>query len=104
MATRQRKKSLINRFILPVFSVAFLGYFGFHSFHGSYGLIGYQSIKGRINVLETRLDAVLKKKQALELQARLLVIGSPDKETVDELARIKLNVVHPNELVYLLDN
>jgi len=103
MATRQRKKSLLNRFILPVFSVAFLGYFGFHSFHGSYGLIGYQSIKGRIHVLEKRLAAVSKDREALELQANLLTPGSPDKETVDELARAKLNVVHPNEVVFLLD-
>lgn len=104
MATRQRKKSLISRFILPIFSVAFLGYFGFHSFHGSYGLIGYQSIKGRINVLEARLAAVQKDREALALQVNLLTPGSPDKETVDELARAKLNVVHPNEVVYLLDN
>ena len=104
MATRQRKKSLINRFILPVFAVAFLGYFGFHSLHGSYGLIGYQSIKGRIKVLERRLTAVRNEREGLELQANLLTPGSPDKETVDELARAKLNVVHPNEVVYLLDD
>lgn len=104
MATRQRKKSFINRLILPTFTVAFLGYFGFHSFHGSYGLIGYQSIKGKMSSLEARLSDVRLEREALELQVNLLNLASPDKETVDELARIKLNVVHPNEVVFLIDN
>jgi len=54
--------------------------------------------------LEARLASIQSDREALELQVSLLTPGSPDKETVDELARIKLNVVHPNEVVYLLDN
>ena len=103
VATRQRKKSFINRLLLPVFTIAFLGYFGFHSLHGSYGLIAYWSIRGDINTLEARLYDTQKERRALERRVTLLAHGSPDRETVDELARAKLNVIHPNEVVYLLN-
>lgn len=104
MSTRQRKKSFLNRLILPVFTLAFLGYFGFHAFHGVYGLIAYRGIVSSIDVLEARLEEVSKEREALELRTALLAHGSPDRETVDELARAKLNVIHPNEVVYLLYN
>jgi len=102
MATRQRKRTFLNRLILPAFSVAFLGYFGFHAFHGSYGLIAYWGVLTEIETLEEELKQVQAERKALELRTALLAHGSPDRETVDELARAKLNVIHPNEVVYLL--
>lgn len=103
MATRQRKKSFVNRLIFPAFTFMFIGYFGFHAFHGSYGLIAYWSVLNEIDVLEAKLDDVEKSRRALEQRTVLLAHGSPDRETVDELARAKLNVIHPNEVVYLLN-
>ena len=102
MATRQRKKSFLNRLILPVFSFAFLGYFGFHSFHGSYGLIAYWWLEDRKLTLQNELQNVQSEREALERRTALLAHGSPDRELVDELARAKLNVINPNEVVYLL--
>lgn len=103
MATRQRKKSFLNRLFLPTFTIAFLGYFGFHAFNGSYGLIAYWGVLDEITTLESSLDEARKERQALELRTALLARSSLDRETVDELARAKLNVIHPNELVYLLN-
>lgn len=102
MATRQRKKSFVSRLILPTFTLAFIGYFGFHAFHGSYGLIAFKSVQHQISLLEDQLDTVQKQRKNLEQRTILLAYGSPDRETVDELARAKLNVIHPNEVVYLL--
>lgn len=104
MATRQRKKSFLNRLILPVFTFVFLGYFGFHAFHGAYGLIAYKGIVENRENLEARLAGLVAEREALELRAGLLILGSPDRETVDELARAKLNVIHPHEVVYLLQD
>lgn len=81
--------------------MAFLCYFGFHTFNGAYGLIAYQAINNDIKKLENRLAEVVAEREALELRAALLAHGSPDREVVDELARAKLNVIHPNEVVYL---
>lgn len=102
MATRQRKKSFLNRLILPLFTLAFLGYFGFHAFHGSYGLIAYRTTLDEIAALKHELDDVRAERAALELRTALLANGSLDRETLDELARAKLNIIHPNEVVYLL--
>lgn len=101
MATRQRKKSFLSRLILPAFSLVFLGYFGFHAFHGAYGLIGYWSILERKAERETALAMLREERQQLEHRAVLLASGSPDRETIDELARAKLNVINPDEVVYL---
>ena len=102
MATRQRRKSFINRLLLPTFTIAFLSYFGFHAFHGSYGLIAYWSIRSEINLLQVKLVETREERSALERRAVLLAHDRPDRETVDELARAKLNVIHPHEVVYLL--
>ncbi len=101
MATRQRKKSFAPRFILPSITFMFLGYFGFHTLHGSYGLLSYWQMQSEIAELKNSLDTIQEKKKAYELRVSLLAHGSPDREVVDELARIKLNVLHPNEVVYL---
>lgn len=101
MATRQRKKSFLHRLILPVFSLVFLGYFGFHAFHGAYGLIGYWSILERKAEREAALALLQEERESLEHRTALLASGSLDRETLDELARAKLNVINPNEVVYL---
>lgn len=103
MATRQRKKSLLTRLILPVFTIAFLGYFGFHAFEGEYGLVSYKKTQQRIKTRQSELTALQTQREALERRYALLVRGSPDREMIDELARTKLNVIHPNELVYLFN-
>ncbi|MEO1066391.1 MAG: septum formation initiator family protein [Pseudomonadota bacterium] len=102
MATRQRKNSFLSRFILPVFAFAFLGYFGFHTFHGSYGLIAFHAIRSNVDQLEAELAKVRAEREALELRVALLRPGSLAREVVDEFARAKLNVTHPNDLIILI--
>ncbi|MEM8797960.1 MAG: septum formation initiator family protein [Pseudomonadota bacterium] len=102
MATRQRKKSVVGRFVLPCLTLAFLGYFGFHALHGTYGLIGFQAIRTTIDERRLVLDELVLERERLERQVALLGSSSLDRDTVEEYARAQLNVAHPNEVIVLI--
>ena len=99
MTTRQRKHSKLRRFILPLGSLAVMGYFAYHSFNGDYGIWSRERMEREAIVLEQELAGIKAARLSLAARARLLRPESLDPDMIDERARAKLNVVQADELV-----
>lgn len=99
MTTRQRKNSTRRRWLLPLFSIAVIGYFGYHSFNGDYGIWSRDRMQREAIGLEAELAALKAQRQALAKRASLLRPESLDPDMVDERARRNLDVLRPDELV-----
>lgn len=99
--TRQRKKSILRRLIIPAAAVACLSYFGFHALNGELGLVGRALIEHEVRDLEQRLDVLVAERNELLARVSLLRPENLDPDMVDERARLNLNLVHANEVAIL---
>ncbi len=99
MITRQRKRSVLSHFGMPLLTAAFLAYFAFHAFHGRYGIFAKAGLESETARLGAELAEVRGEREALERQASRLRPQSLDLDLLDELARQKLNVIHADEVV-----
>ncbi len=99
MWTKHHKQRKLGRFVLPVITVAFLGYFGYHSVHGDLGLIATERFEEQRVMRAADLAALTEKRQALERQVALLSDGSMERDMLDETARYQLNVSRTDEIV-----
>jgi len=102
MATRQRKKSVWTRFVMPVITIAFLTYFGYHSFVGDYGVLGRIRFERQAVQLQAELTDLRQRRKKLERKVVLLRPQSLDPDMIDERARVNLNLVHRNEITIFL--
>jgi len=102
MWTKQRRRSSIGRFILPLLSVVVVAYFGYHIYHGQYGLNSYQNVANHIHLLEEELGQLERTRDEWQSRLALLKDGSIEKDMLDEYVRRNLNVAKPNELTILV--
>lgn len=102
MWTKQKRKSIRGRFVLPLLAVAFLSYFGFHAYHGEYGLDSSGRLQQQVNLLTAQLDELTFERRAMEKRVSLLRDGSIEKDMLDEQARRALNLSHENELTIII--
>ncbi|SBW13761.1 septum formation initiator [Brucella sp. 10RB9215] len=101
MWTKQKRKSIRGRFILPVLTAAFLSYFGFHAYHGEYGLYARIQLEEQKSLLNAQLAKISADRIALEKRVALLRDGSIEKDMLDEQARRALNLSHPDEVTVI---
>lgn len=101
MATRQRRRSIYRRLILPALTIAFLSYFAYHAFHGDYGLLARARLDHEAMQLSVELAALKSRSERLERRVALLRPESLDPDMIDEYARRNLNLAHPNEVTIL---
>lgn len=101
MWTKQKRKSIRGRFVLPLLAMAFLGYFSFHAYHGEFGLYSRVKLEEQVALLTHQLDQLSNERQALEKRVMLLRDGSIEKDMLDEQARRALNLSHPDELTII---
>ncbi|MCX5568490.1 MULTISPECIES: FtsB family cell division protein [Kaistia] len=99
MTTKQRKHSKLRRLILPLGSLAVMGYFAYHSFNGDYGIWSRERMEREAIGLEKELAEMKAERLSLAARAQLLRPESLDPDMIDERARAKLNVVQADELV-----
>jgi cell division protein FtsB len=99
MTTRQRKHSKLRWLLLPLGSVAVMGYFAYHSFNGDYGIWSRERMEREAVVLEKELAKLKVERQSLAARTQLLRPESLDPDMIDERARAKLNVAQADELV-----
>ncbi len=102
MWTKQKRKSIRGRFILPVLTAAFLSYFGFNAYHGEYGLYSRIQLEEQKSVLNKQLGAITAEREALEKRVSLLRDGTIEKDMLDEQARRALNLSHPDEVTIII--
>jgi cell division protein FtsB len=99
MTTRQRKHSKLRWLLLPLGSLAVMGYFAYHSFNGDYGIWSRERMEREAVVLEAELAKLKAARAALVARSKLLRPESLDPDMIDERARDKLNLAQPDELV-----
>ncbi|MBN9045863.1 MAG: septum formation initiator family protein [Rhizobiales bacterium] len=102
MWTKQKRKSIRGRFVLPILTAAFLGYFGFHAYHGEFGLYARIQLEQQKALLITKLEDVTRERADLEKRVALLRDGSIEKDMLDEQARRALNLSHPDEVTMII--
>ena len=101
MWTRQRKRTRRSRFVLPLLTLACLGYFGFHALHGSFGLYSSERLAQQKTDLTVQLEKLVRERQALERQVALLQDNKVERDMLDEQARRALNYTQPRDLTVL---
>lgn len=98
MWTRQKRKSILGRFCLPLLTLAFLSYFGFHAYNGEYGIYSSKKLAAQIAELQTKRDELVQRRTILEQEVSLLRDGTIERDMLDEQARRALNLSMENEL------
>ncbi|WP_455482316.1 FtsB family cell division protein [Bartonella sp. B35(2025)] len=101
MWTKQKRRSVKVRFILPIMTVGVLSYFSYHVFHGEYGLYSRNEVNKHIVELEGELRKVEAERISIEKRITLLRDGHIEKDMLDEYVRRNLNFSKPNELTIL---
>ncbi|PYE86441.1 FtsB family cell division protein [Phyllobacterium leguminum] len=104
MWTKQKRKSIRGRLILPALAAGFLYYFGFHAYHGEYGLYSRVKLEEQVKIMEAQLGDLTGKRAALEREVSLVRDGSIEKDMLDEQARRALNLSRPDEVTIMLSH
>lgn len=84
---------------MPVLCAGLIGYFAFHLVQGDKGLFAYFSLTQQIERAEINLAEIQSERQKLEHRVALLSTEHLDLDLLEEQARLKLNVVHENDIV-----
>ncbi|EJF83878.1 hypothetical protein MCU_00546 [Bartonella elizabethae Re6043vi] len=102
MWTKQKRRSIKVRFILPLMTVGVLSYFSYHIYHGEYGLYSRSEVNQQISELENELHKIEAEREFIEKRISLLRNGHIEKDMLDEYVRKNLNFSKPNELTILM--
>ena len=94
---------LEGRHWLVLFAYGLAIYFGYHAVVGSRGLLAWRQLNRDIEATQQDLAAVHAERRALEEKVRRLRPGSLDPDLIDELARRRLSLAGPLDVIILLD-
>ena len=98
-----RLHDLETRHWLVVFAYGLAVYFSYHAVVGSRGLLAWRQLNRDIQATEQELTAVRAKREELEDKVRRLRSDSLDPDLIDELARGRLSLAEPLDVIILLD-
>lgn len=101
MWTKQKRRSIKGRFILPLMTIGVLAYFGYHIYHGEYGLYSRVKVEEHIDSLNAELKKLKNERKGIEKKVALLKDGHIERDMLDEYARKNLNLSKSNEFVIL---
>jgi cell division protein FtsB len=102
MVSRRRARGILTALALYVVAGALIGYFGFHAFNGQRGLHARHLIDQQMVELTAELDRLKLERSQWDRKVSLLRPDRIDPDTLDEQARLLLNVAHPNDLVMMV--
>jgi cell division protein FtsB len=102
MVSRRRLRGILTGLALYIVAGALIGYFGFHAFNGQRGLHARHQIDQQMTELTAELERLKRERGQWERKASLLRPDRIDPDTLDEQARLLLNVAHPNDLVMMV--
>jgi cell division protein FtsB len=97
-----RLHGLEARHWLVVLAYGLAVYFGYHAVVGSRGLLAWRQLNQEIEATERQLAAVRAERQELEDKVERLRPGSLDPDLIDELARRRLSLAEPLDVIILL--
>lgn len=85
--------------IVTLVCCALLGYFGWHAYNGPRGFPYRDALTVKVDGLKARHDALREERERLEGKVTLLRPDSIDPDLLDELARGKLQLAKPSDVV-----
>jgi cell division protein FtsB len=86
-----------------VFAYVLAVYFSYHAVVGSRGLLAWRQLNRDIEATQQELTAVRAERQELEDKVRRLRPESLDPDLIDEVARRRLSLAEPLDVIILLD-
>jgi cell division protein FtsB len=98
-----RLPGLEARHWLVVFAYGLAVYFSYHAVVGSRGLLAWRQLNRDIEATEQELATVRAERQELEDKVRRLRPDSLDADLIDEVARRRLSLAEPLDVIILLD-
>lgn len=91
-------------FAVTLVCCALLGYFAWHAWKGPRGYPYQDSLQKQLAQLDQKYGELKGKREALEHKVSLLRPDSIDPDLLDEMARAKLDMVKPGDLVLFTKN
>ena len=101
MRTKQKRRSKLGPFVVPVITMTVLAYFALQSQEGRYGVDARKKMAEQLVQREAQLADYAKERAALETRVQSLRDGSLQRDMVDERARRALNMGNEDEIVIL---
>jgi cell division protein FtsB len=98
MITRQRRKSRLKRFALPLLAIGFLSYFGYHAFTGAFGIWAMDRLEADAARLTVERDRLKAEREAMDRKVAAVRPDSLDADAIDIQARLALNLMRPDEV------
>ena len=83
--------------------VCLIGYLSWHAINGERSFSQAERLGERIETLKAERDEVRGERLALDAHVALIRPESIDPDLLEELARVKLGFVHPNDVVLHTD-
>jgi cell division protein FtsB len=102
MVSRRRVRGILTALALYIVAGALIGYFGFHAFNGQRGIHARHLIDQQMVELTAELDRLKTERRDWERKVSLLRPDRIDPDTLDEQARLLINLAHPNDLVMMV--
>ncbi len=94
----------IRRTIGPTLAASLALYFAYHAVQGERGLLAWREVSQRVELARVTLAETAAERSALAHRVGLLRPERPDRDMVDERARLMLNLGGPDEIVVPLDS
>lgn len=91
-------------FAVTLVCCALLGYFSWHAWKGPRGYPYQESLQQQLAALDLKYEKLKDDRQALEHKVTLLRPDSIDPDLLDEMARAKLDMAKPGDLVVFTNN
>ena len=88
---------------LVVLGVGLATYFGYHALTGSRGLLAWRGLNAELESTRDELDALRAERTALAEKVSRLRHDGLDADLIDELARRRLSLADPLDVIILLD-
>lgn len=99
MPTRHRRRSPVAFLLAVAVSLVLTAYFGWQGTRGDFGAAARAELAAERAAKEAELAALETRRARLEARVERLRTSALDADLLDERARAKLNMAHPNELV-----
>ena len=99
MAKRSTFRTMLRRAGPPAALLIVGAFFGGYAIMGPNGALAYGDIQRQLDKRQSDLAVLEQKRAELKNRVALLDPRHADPDMVDELARKKLNVVHPDDMI-----
>jgi len=95
--------TMLRKAAIPAAGVIFVAFFGAYAVLGPNGMLAYGEYKRELAKKQADYATLDKQRAVLRNRVELLDPKHANPDLVEELAREKLNVVHPDDVIVPLD-